>query len=98
MRTKLEILADLNESVQSLYSALVWLPYGTPAHHFVIDAVRHLTAQMEPIEHAILADDSHECGACGEVVENGEEHDDCPAADWNDSSAGQYAANVAKVM
>jgi hypothetical protein len=32
------------------------------------------------IEHAILADDSHECGACGAIVENGEDHE-CPAAD-----------------
>jgi hypothetical protein len=91
----LTIHRALLDAIDLLYSP--FLPSDTPADTLRNDAVRYLKSQLAVIETPILADDSYECGACGEVVENGETHD-CPAADWNDSSAGQYAANVAKVM
>jgi hypothetical protein len=94
MRTPLEQNHDLTESVQLLHSALGDLPYGTPAHNFIIDAVRHLTAQMEPIQHAILAD-FFECG-CGDIVAVGDDHQ-CAyieACAQEDAQSRNYAQRV----
>jgi hypothetical protein len=97
MRTKLKSTATSTTPSVLLYSPFLAAERDTPADT-LIDAVRHLkSADGADRDSPSWPTTRTSAAPAARVVENGETHD-CPAADWNDSSAGQYAANVAKVM